>query len=99
MLRLLRPFTRFRVILRTTKAVLSSFRSLFILEFCIGYVFAIVGMQLFAGLVDKDIVETLCSEQLESFVVHSKCLDFQDVFGNVESFKILLKMFTDFAKI
>ena len=62
LLRLLRAFTRFRVILRTTKAVLSSFRSLFILEFCIAYMYAILGMELFDGVVNKDIVKNLCEE-------------------------------------
>ena len=62
LLRLLRAFTRFRVILRTTKAVLSSFRSLFILEFCLAYIFAIIGMELFDGLINKDIVYELCME-------------------------------------
>eukprot|EP01083_Nonionella_stella_P062674 162968_1 len=62
LLRLLHAFSRFRVILRTSKAVLSSFRSLFILEFCIAYVFAIVGMELFAGAVTKDKVEQMCMD-------------------------------------
>eukprot|EP01083_Nonionella_stella_P162360 532968_1 len=62
LLRLLRAFSRFRVILRTSKAVLSSFRSLFILEFCIAYVFAIVGMELFAGAVTKDKVKQMCMD-------------------------------------
>eukprot|EP01084_Bolivina_argentea_P260668 440268_1 len=66
LLRLLRAFTRFRVILRTSKAVLSSFRSLFILEFCIAYCYAIIGMELFDNVINKSIVKQKCESDINN---------------------------------
>ena len=43
---------------------------MFIFEFCIGYVFAIVGMELFAGLMSEQIADDLCNEQMDSLVVY-----------------------------
>ena len=66
MLRILRAFTRFRVILRTTKAVLQSFTGLFVLEFCLTYIYSIIGMELFGGLINKNITETLCLDEVNA---------------------------------
>ncbi|ETO23388.1 two-pore calcium channel 3 [Reticulomyxa filosa] len=75
LLRLMRAFTRFRVILKTTTAVVSSFTALFLLEFCLSYILAIIGMelytyyvrvhvlyQLFEGKVTQENVKISCEE-------------------------------------
>ena len=63
-LRMLRAFTRFKVIIRTTKAVLASFTALFILLFCVSYVYAIIGIELFGGDISEEIVLKECRQEL-----------------------------------
>lgn len=49
-LRILRNFTRFRVIIRTFIAMAKSFVTLLGVQFCVYYVYAIIGMALFGGV-------------------------------------------------
>merc|ERR1719285_1633521 len=57
--RLIRGNRNFKVIVRTAFSVLPSFFVLFMIQFCVIYIFAIIGMQLFYGKVSDDAVQAM----------------------------------------
>jgi len=57
--RLVRGIRNFKVIVRTAFSVLPSFFVLGMIQFCVIYIFAIIGMQLFYGKVSEDAVKAM----------------------------------------